>query len=67
MSDMFNNCTSLTKVIMTGDVSNLDKSEELTYMFYGINTNGTFYYNPDYDYSRIISVLPATWKAVPLK
>jgi surface protein len=64
MERMFYGCTSLTKLTMTGDVSNVTYVSD---MFYGITTNGTFYYNPDYDYSRIISVLPATWKAVPLK
>lgn len=34
--------------------------------FNGVNTNGTFYYNPAYDYSTIIEALPATWTAEPL-
>ena len=49
---------------MTGDVSNVTY---VSNMFNGITTNGTFYYNPDYDYSKIIAVLPDTWTAVPLK
>lgn len=36
-------------------------------MFYNIKTNGTFYYNPKYDYSKIIEVLPSTWKAEAIK
>lgn len=61
---MFFRCLSLTKVTMTGDVS---KVYDTGSMFSGIETNGTFYYNPDYDYSKIIAQLPSTWTAVPLK
>ena len=35
------------------------------YMFSGITTNGTLYYDSRYDYSKIINVLPSTWTAVP--
>ena len=35
------------------------------YMFDGITTNGTLYYDSRYDYSVIINVLPSTWTAVP--
>jgi hypothetical protein len=29
-------------------------------MFEGVTSEGTFYYNPAYDYSKIIAQLPAT-------
>lgn len=34
-------------------------------MFISVHTNGEFWYNKDYDYSKIIAVLPSTWTAVP--
>jgi hypothetical protein len=61
---MFYGTVNLTKITMTGDTSNIIVYDN---MFTGINPNGTFYYNPDYDYSKIIAVLPSTWTAVPLK
>lgn len=64
MNGMVGGCYSLTKLTMTGNVSNVTNVDD---MFNGITTNGTFYYNPDYDYSKIIAVLPDTWEAVPLK
>lgn len=57
MSNMFCNCASLTSVTMTGDLSN---QVSCVNMFDGITTEGTFYYNPAYDYSMIIAELPAT-------
>ena len=42
---------------MTDDVSNITSVNN---MFNGIKTTGTFYYNPAYDYSKIIAVLPST-------
>lgn len=62
MSKMFYNCTRLIEVYMDGDVSNVS---DVSDMFSLITTEGTFYYNPKYDYSKIIEVLPATWTAVP--
>jgi hypothetical protein len=64
MCRTFEYCTSLIEIIMSGDAS---KVTETTDMFKGVTTNGTFYYNPDYDYSKIINQLPSTWKAIPLK
>ena len=63
MSMMFFNCKSLTSVTMMGDVSNVSNVHA---MFNNITTNGTFYYNSAYDYSKIIAALPSTWTAVPL-
>lgn len=61
MSSMFHSCTSLTSVKMVNNVSALTN---VSYMFSNINTTGTFYYNADYDYSKIIAKLPSTWNAV---
>lgn len=63
MRNMFEQCTRLTELKMGGDVSNVT---DVTEMFYLIKTTGTFYYNPQYDYSKIIAVLPPTWTAVPM-
>lgn len=63
MSGMFEYCPNLTSVTMTGDVSNV---AYVNGMFRSVTTEGTFYYNPQYDYSKIIAELPATWTAVPL-
>ena len=57
MRDMFAYCNQLIKVYMDGDVSNVTN---VTGMFYNVTTEGTFYYNPAYDYSEIIAQLPAT-------
>lgn len=63
VSDMFNGCARLSEIRMGGDVS---KVTNVTNMFNLIQTGGTFYYNPQYDYSKIIAVLPANWTAVPM-
>ena len=57
MQYMFFKSDSLVEVHMTGDVSNV---ENVTGMFAGVTSEGTFYYNPAYDYSKIIAKLPAT-------
>ena len=64
MSYMFGSCIKLTSVKMGGDVS---KVTNVASMFGSISTTGTFYYNPQYDYSKIIAVLPSTWTAVPME
>lgn len=64
MEQMFASCVNLTEVRMD---SELNPDLIAVNMFLNITTNGTFYYNPDYDYSKIIAVLPSTWTAVPLK
>lgn len=63
MRDMFNGCSSLAEIRMRGDVS---KVTNVTGMFSSVKSGGTFYYNPQYDYSKIIAELPATWTAVPM-
>ena len=64
MNGMFGSCTSLTEVKMGGDVS---KVTDVANMFSYIKTTGTFYYNSQYDYSKIIAQLPSTWTAVPME
>lgn len=53
---MFGACHNLQTVYMDGEIRDLSNDE----MFYNITTEGTFYYNPAYDYSKIIDQLPAT-------
>jgi hypothetical protein len=36
-------------------------------MFKNCSSGGTFYYNPAYDYSKIIEVLPTSWTAKPIE
>lgn len=57
MYRMFSNCDYLQEVYIDGDISNVNNVSE---MFNNITTEGTFYYNPAYDYSVIIAQLPAT-------
>ena len=64
MSYMFQLCSKLTSVKMGGDVS---KVTNVGTMFGSISTTGTFYYNAQYDYSKIIAVLPSKWTAVPME
>ena len=63
-SHMFSNCKNLTEVKM-GVIGK--RIISVLNMFNGITTTGTFYYNPQYDYSEIIAVLPSTWTAVPME
>lgn len=59
---MFADCTALTEVIMKKPIT-----PSQTYnMFSGISTNGTFKYNSEYDYSKLIAALPSTWVAEEL-
>lgn len=62
MNNMFIGCTSLTELKMGGNPSSLTNVYS---MFTDVTTNGAFYYNSIYNYSRIIAVLPSTWTAVP--
>ena len=64
MEQMFSGCSKLIEVRMDSDIN---PSVNVVNMFLNNTNNGTFYYNPDYDYSKIIAALPSTWTAVPLK
>ena len=55
-------CSKLNEVRFKGKPQ---PSITIGYMFDGITTNGTLYYDSRYDYSVIINVLPSTWTAVP--
>lgn len=57
MNYMFSTCSNLQTVYMD---SELNQNLTVSYMFLNITTEGTFYYNPAYDYSKIIAALPAT-------
>ena len=59
---MFENCYSLTEVKFRG---NPKKLSNVSNMFNGIKTSGVLYYPQEYDYSKIINVLPSTWTAIP--
>jgi surface protein len=62
MENMFNACHVLTKLRMGGNPSSLTTVNNL----FGSNRNsGSFYYNSAYDYSKILSVLPSSWTAIP--
>lgn len=56
VANMFAMCNNLTSIKMTGDVSNITEVSN----FVSLSTSGTFYYNPAYDYSKIIAELPET-------
>lgn len=61
MAKMFSRCNGLTELRMLGPTN---PNADVTDMFYNNKKNGTFYYNPAYDYSHIIAQLPSTWTAV---
>ncbi len=61
MDNMFSYCTALKEVKMMSD---LNSSLSVINMFNGITTDGIFNYNINYNYSRIINVLPDTWNAI---
>lgn len=57
MTYMFSVAFNLQTLYMD---SELNPNLKVSYMFSNITTEGTFYYNPAYDYSKIIAALPAT-------
>ena len=57
MEHMFSRCYNLQTVMMD---SELNPNLIVSSMFAAVTTNGTFYYNPAYDYSKIIAALPET-------
>lgn len=63
MSRLFKDCSSLSQVTMKYPV---DKVAKLDEMFSGVAEVGTFYYNPEYDYTKIINILPPGWVAKEL-
>ena len=64
MDSIFIGCHNLKSVTMTHPInSNLSNYS----MFSNVTSEGTFYYNPQYDYSKVIAELPETWTAIPLE
>ena len=63
MKQMFYNATNLASLKMAA--SSIQSNVIVTNMFNGVTAEGVFSYNPAYDYSRIINVLPASWTSQP--
>lgn len=63
MTVMFAGCSRLTNLNL--GISWLNPNVSTIMMFDDVTTTGTFVYNPAFDYSKIINVLPATWTAQP--
>jgi hypothetical protein len=63
MDNIFDRCYELKSITMTYPLTNLVNNNN---MFSLAEGDGTFYYNPVYDYSAVINQLPRGWKAVPL-
>lgn len=57
MYSMFSGCNSLKSVTMLGPIN---PKVFVDNMFVSVPANGTFYYNPEYNYSKIIAKLPST-------
>lgn len=57
---MFESCTNLLELTIIGGVNPKVSTEG---MFEGVSTNGTFWYDSDYDVSAIIKALPSTWSS----
>lgn len=64
MSRMWSSCDALKEIRMSGDISNA-KCDDMFGVIY--SQSGTFYYDSNYDYSKIIEQLPSNWTAVPLE
>lgn len=58
MEQLFYYSRNLAAVIMMGDVPNV---VSVNRMFADVAANGVFTYSADYDYSKIIEVLPSSW------
>ena len=67
MSFMFSNCARLSEIKMGGDVSKVADVTGMFGMAGASASNCIFYYNPKYDYSKIIEVLTLNWTAVPME
>ena len=63
MDDIFDRCRELKSITMTYPLTHLINNNN---MFSLAEGDGTFYYNPEYDYSVVINQLPKGWKVVPL-
>lgn len=47
-------------------MGNTNPQASTTDIFYAVPADGTFYYNPQYDYSHILAKLPSSWTAIPV-
>lgn len=65
-SYVFAGCENLLSVTITEPIGFNEFHINFNTFFEGVTTNGTFYYNPANDYTKIINALPSTWKAVPI-
>lgn len=61
---MFYKARFLESITFTDDISNV---EDFTDMFKDSSSLGTFYYNPQYDYTKIIELLPTGWVVKPIE
>ena len=61
MDELFSMCWALTEVKFGGPLNN---NLTVNRMFYTVSQAGTLYYPKEYDYSKIINILPTTWTAV---
>jgi surface protein len=61
MDNMFDGSSALVSVKMMSDIYSLVSVVD---MFNGISTSGEFKYNINYNYARIIAVLPKSWNAI---
>lgn len=65
MGLMFYMCGKLVKVTMTNDVSKMANVANMFKYTAGGNADstyfGSFYYNPEYDYTTILGALPTDW------
>ena len=61
MDNMFDGSSALVSVKMMSDIYSLVSVVD---MFNDISTNGEFKYNINYNYARIIAVLPKSWNAI---
>ena len=63
MHSAFDTGGKLKEVYMDSSIESL---KTVDYIFPAAYSVGTFYYNSNYDYSKILAKLPSTWTAVPL-
>lgn len=59
---MFEYCPNLTEV----KLGKINPEATVTNMFNVVGANGTLYYDSRYDFSKIMSVLPSTWRVIKL-
>ena len=63
ITSLFSYCESLQEVTFEGDPSSI---KSYSYAFNNVKSGGKLYYDGNYDYSLILSILPPTWEAIPI-